>query len=95
MSEKAIVQFADLKFPTSDGRIHLASVEAVGDGQPLVPEPYADARHDNDRLRLLSPASHWSVNNSFGNDLKIEVQLGNASVTINPKEAKARSLVVS
>ncbi len=93
MSEKAAVQFADLKFPTSDGRIHLASVEAESDGHPLVPEPYADARPENGLLRLLSPASPWLVNNSFGNDPKIEAQLGEASVTINPEEAKARGLV--
>ena len=92
MSEQAVVQFADLKFPTSDGKIHLASIEAEGDGHPLVPEPHADARPVNDRLRLLSPASPWLLNDSFANDPKIEKQLGEASVTINPKDAASRDL---
>lgn len=92
MSEQAVVQFADLKFPTSDGKIHLASTEAEADGHPLVPEPHADARPVNDRLRLLSPASPWLLNDSFANDPKIEKQLGEASVTINPKDAASRDL---
>jgi anaerobic selenocysteine-containing dehydrogenase len=92
MSDDPVVQFADLNFPTSDGRIHLSSTAAEADGQPLVPEPHADVRPVNDLLRLLSPASPWLINDSFGNDPKIEKQLGEASVAINPKDAASREL---
>lgn len=92
VSDKPVVQFAELNFPTSDRRIHLTSTEAEAEGQPLVPEPHADDRPANDQLRLLSPASPWLLNDSFGNDPKIEKQLGEASVTINPKDAASRDL---
>ncbi len=92
MASDPVVQFSDLKFPTSDGRIHLISTEAEADGHPLVPEPHVDDRPANGLLRLLSPASPWLLNNTFGNAPKIETQLGEASVTINPKEAESRGL---
>ncbi len=92
MGKDPVMQFADLKFPTSDGRIHISSTEAVSEGQPLIPEPHADDRPANGLLRLLSPASPWLLNDSFGNDPKIEKQLGEASVTLNPKDAASRGL---
>lgn len=70
----------------------MASAQAQADGLPLVPEAHADPRPDKDRLRLLSPASHWSLNDSFANDAKIQTQLGPAHVAIHPDEAKARNL---
>ena len=92
MGDTAVIQFADLQFPTDDGRIHIASPEAQADGLPLIPEPHADTRPTNGLLRLLSPASPWLLNDSFGNDNKIEVQLGEASVSLNPADAAARGL---
>lgn len=92
MGDTAAIQFTDLQFPTSDGRIHIASPEAQADGLPLIPEPHADIRPTNGLLRLLSPASPWLLNDSFGNDDKIEVQLGEASVALNPEDAAARGL---
>lgn len=92
MGNSPVIQFADLKFPTDDGRIHIASAEAQADGLPLIPEPHADIRPANGLLRLLSPASPWLLNDSFGNDNKIEAQLGEANVALNPEDAAARGL---
>tara|TARA_R110001606_G_scaffold361754_6_gene515073 strand:+ start:417 stop:2438 length:2022 start_codon:yes stop_codon:yes gene_type:complete len=92
ISDASVVQFEDLKFPTSDGRIHLASTDAQADGLPLIPEPHADIRPANGLLRLLSPASSWLLNSSYGNDTKIDDQIGEASVTLNPEDAKSRGL---
>ena len=68
--EQAAVQFADLRFPTPSGRIELACAAAAADGHGLLPRPHADARPAPGRLRLLSPASPWSVNSSFSNDVE-------------------------
>lgn len=92
VSGDAVIQFEDMKFPTCDRLIHLASPAAVTDGHALVPEAYAEARPSGNRLRLLSPASSWLLNDSFGNDVKIETQIGAANVAIHPLEAKARGL---
>lgn len=92
IGDEAAMQFPDLTFPTSDGLIHIASPEARADGLPLVPEPHADTRPAGGRLRLLSPASPWCLNDSFANDPKVEAQLGPAVVTLNPRDAKSRGL---
>jgi anaerobic selenocysteine-containing dehydrogenase len=92
IGDTPVIQFADLNFPTDDGKIHLASTEAQADGLPLVPEPHADTRPANGKLRLLSPASPWLLNDSFGNDNKIEAQLSEANVTLHPEDASARGL---
>jgi anaerobic selenocysteine-containing dehydrogenase len=87
-----ILQFADLKFPTPSGRIEIASARAEKDGFPRVPEPSVDARPAGERLRLLSPASAWLMNDTYGNEPRIRKQLGPASVTLHPKDAAARGL---
>jgi anaerobic selenocysteine-containing dehydrogenase len=92
ISDAPVIQFEDLKFPTNDGRIHLSSSAAVTDGLPLIPEPHADMRPADNMLRLLSPASPWLLNSSYGNDIKIELQLMQANVVLNPQEAKLRGL---
>ena len=57
-----------------------------------MPEPYADIRPANGFLRLLSPASAWLLNDSFGNDSKVEIQLGEACVALHPEDAETRGL---
>ena len=90
--EEPALQFADLAFPTPSGRIEIASERAEGDGLARVPTADADARPKEGRLRLLSPASPWLMNNSYANDPKIAEQLGEATVILHPDDAAARDL---
>ena len=43
-------------------------------------------------LRLLSPASKWLMNSSFGNDPKILKQLGENEAFVHPDEARSRGI---
>ncbi len=92
VSLEPMMQFADLTFPTPSGRIEIASAAAEADGLPRLPQPLADPRPADGRLRLLSPASAWLLNDSFANDAKIEMQLGPASITLHPEDAAERGL---
>lgn len=87
-----VIQFADLAFPTPSGKIEIASERAEADGHARVPPPSADVRASHGRLRLLSPASPWLLNDSYANDAKIAEKLGPATVTLHPDDAKAHGL---
>ena len=58
-------QFADGVFDTPSGRIEIASAAAEADGHARVPDPHADEPPADGLLRLLSPASPWTMNASF------------------------------
>jgi anaerobic selenocysteine-containing dehydrogenase len=87
-----VVQFADLAFPTQTGRIELASPRAEADGHPRLPTPHHDARPGGGRLRLLTPASPWAMNDSFTNDPKITRRIGAATIGLHPLDAAERGL---
>ncbi len=87
-----VLQFADGRFPTPSGRIELASARAAADGHQRIPRPDADPRPPGGRLRLLSPASPWLMNSSYGNDPKIAARLGDDAVVLHPDDAAARGL---
>jgi anaerobic selenocysteine-containing dehydrogenase len=86
------IQFEDLRLPTPSGRIELASDRAQGDGHPRVAQPLADARPTGGRLRLLTPASRWTLNHSFANEPKIAQRVGAAAVALHPLDAAERGL---
>jgi anaerobic selenocysteine-containing dehydrogenase len=86
------IQFRDLSFPTPSGRIEIASERAAADGHPRVPLPLADARPASGRLRLLSPSSAWSLNDSFSNVAKIAAHVGPATIAMHPADATERGL---
>jgi anaerobic selenocysteine-containing dehydrogenase len=86
------VQFEALCFPTPSGKIELVSERAERDGLPRHPLPLADTRPRSGRLRLLTPASPWLLNDSFANDAKIARKLGPASIVLHPEEAAERGL---
>ncbi len=86
------MQFGDLKFATPSGRIELASDKAVELGLPRAPTPHADARPLPGHLRILSPASPWQMNSSYGNDPVIRKRLGPPTVTLHPDDAAAGGL---
>jgi anaerobic selenocysteine-containing dehydrogenase len=87
-----VIQFADLVFPTPSGRIEIASARAEADGHPRVPLPLADPRPTGGRLRLLSPASSWRLNDSFANVAKIAARVGPATIALHPADAAERGL---
>ena len=92
IAEEPLVQFADRRFPTPSGRVELASARAEADGLPRLPLPLADPRPADGRLRLLSPASPWLLNDSFANDAKIAKRIGPATVALHPDDAAKRGL---
>jgi len=86
------IQFRDLTFPTPSGRIEVASESAAADGHPRLPQPLADPRPAAGRLRLLSPSSSWSLNDSFSNVAKIAAHVGLAAIAMHPADAAGRGL---
>ncbi len=87
-----LVQFETLRFATPSGRIEIASERAESDGHPRVPQPRHDPRPPEGRWRLLSPASRWQMNDSYGNDPTILEKLGPAAVTLHPDDARRMGL---
>jgi anaerobic selenocysteine-containing dehydrogenase len=92
VSAQPLVQVAGLAFPTPSGRVEIASARAEADGHPRVPLPLADPRPAEGRLRLLSPASGWLLNDSFANVEKVARRLGAATVALHPADAAERGL---
>ncbi|MCH8280287.1 MAG: molybdopterin-dependent oxidoreductase [Chloroflexi bacterium] len=92
ITPEPVLQFSDLQFPTPSGKIEIASSQAESDGHPRLPQSIADPRPPARRLRLLTPASMWLMNDSFGNDAGIAKQMGTATITLNPQDAVALGL---
>jgi anaerobic selenocysteine-containing dehydrogenase len=88
-----LLQFADGKFPTPSGKIEIASARAEAMGLPRIPQPHADPRPPAGHLRLLSPASAWAMNTSYGNDPRNEAKIEAEGVTLHPADAAGRGLV--
>lgn len=86
------VQFAGGSYPTASGRIELSSASAAADGHGRLPRPEADARPAKGRLRLLSPASPWSLNTSFSNDPKVARRAGELTLSITAEDAASLKL---
>jgi len=91
-ADRVHVQFAELSFPTPSGRVELASEAAAADGHGRLPRPHADPRPRSGRLRLLSPASPWSLNASFSNDAKVTRRAGALALRLAPADAAALGL---
>jgi anaerobic selenocysteine-containing dehydrogenase len=89
LAAEPVIQFRELAFETPSGRIEIASAAAEADGHPRLPQPWSDPRPQPGRLRLLSPASPWLMNDSFANDRKIAKRIGQATVTLHPSDAAA------
>jgi anaerobic selenocysteine-containing dehydrogenase len=88
-----IVQFADRSFPTPSGKVEICSDAAASAGHPRLPQPLVDARPSPPNLRLLSPASAWTLNDTFANDAKVSRRMGPATVTLHPRDAADRGLI--
>ena len=90
--DKPVVQFEHHDYRTPSGKIELAGSAFIDAGLPRAPFASAEARPVGGELRLLSPASKWLMNSSFGNDPKILKQLGEDEAFVHPDEARSRGL---
>jgi anaerobic selenocysteine-containing dehydrogenase len=86
------LQFEDGRYPTPSGRIEIVSERAQADGFSRIPLPEADDPPTPGHLRLLSPASSWTLNDSYGNDPIARSHAGAQAVILNPSDAAARRL---
>ena len=86
------IPFADGRFPTPSGKVELVAPQAAAMGLPRLPQPWADPRPAAGRLRLLSPADPWLMNDSYGNDPAIRQRLGPARILLHPGDATERGL---
>ena len=90
--KEPVLQFADLQFPTPSGKIEIASAQAEADGHPRTPLPLIDERPAKGNLRLLTPASPWLMNSSYGNDDDIAGKMGADIVVLHPADARKRNI---
>jgi anaerobic selenocysteine-containing dehydrogenase len=86
------VQFEKHDYRTASGKIELAGSAFVEAGLPSAPFPCAEDRPCGGELRMLSPASEWLMNSSYGNDPKILKRLGEKQAFMHPQEAKLRGI---
>ncbi|MDB5620385.1 molybdopterin-dependent oxidoreductase [Tardiphaga sp.] len=87
------LQFEGGSFATPSGRIELSSSRAADLGLSAFPTPHADAPPAPGRIRILSPASMWQMNSSYGNDETIKKRLGPPAVQLHPDDAARNGLV--
>jgi anaerobic selenocysteine-containing dehydrogenase len=87
-----IVQFEKLRFKTPSGRIEVYSKRFEDIGQPGVPTPHADPIPAGNELRVLSPASAWLMNSTYGNDDNIRKRMGDPAVMLSGSESLKRGL---
>lgn len=91
--DEPIEPWAEGRYPTPSGKIEIASARAEADGHPRVPLPDVDPAPRAGHLRLLSPASRWQMNDSYGNDPKVLEKLGVQNVALHPDDAAALAIV--
>jgi anaerobic selenocysteine-containing dehydrogenase len=87
LTDEPMPMHADGKFDTASGKIEIASSAAEEMGLPRTPQPFVDPAPTDGRLRLLTPASKWRMNDSYANDPHIAEQSGPASVLLNDTDA--------
>jgi anaerobic selenocysteine-containing dehydrogenase len=87
-----VVQFERHDYRTPSGKIELTGRAFSDAGLPRAPFASAEARPARGDLRLLSPATKWLMNSSFGNDPKILKQLGEDEAFVHPDEARSRGI---
>ena len=83
------VAFEKHDYPTPSGHIEIVSERAEKDGHPRTPVPSFDARPPSGEFRLLSPASQWQMNDSYGNDAIVRRTLGECEVKVCPTDARS------
>lgn len=79
-------QFADLLFPTPSGRIEVASDRFPAAGLSREPRPDVEPLPTDGALRVLSPASKWLMNSSFGNEPKVSRRFELPAAWMHPQD---------
>lgn len=92
LGDEPMIMHDALKFETPSGRIEIASAAAEEMGLPRTPQANVDPVPAAGRLRLLTPASKWRLNDSYSNDPHIVEQSGPASVLLNGADAAAAGI---
>ncbi len=92
LSDDPMILHRDLHFDTPSGKIEIASSAAEEMGLPRLPQPWVDAPTRSGRMRLLTPASKWRLNDSFANDPTLAEQAGAPAVVVHPDDAKRLGL---
>ena len=92
------VPFADGHFPTPSGKVELRCEALAAEGLDALPEytppaEFQSRRAGDDRLMLITAASHHFVSSSMGNVPTVRAKEGPPSIEINPADAKARGIV--
>lgn len=92
------IPFADLRFPTPSGKIELRCDALAAEGLDPLPEwvpakEYAGWKPGADeRLALVSGASHHFVSSSMANVSSLMKREGTPYIELNPEDAAARSI---
>jgi anaerobic selenocysteine-containing dehydrogenase len=97
ISPESSVPFADLRFPTTSGKVELRceALAAQGlDPLPAYQEPAEfAARSDGDtRLTLISAAAHHFVSSSLANQPGLLAKEGEPYIELHPADAAARGI---
>ena len=87
--DKPHIAFEEHDYPTPSGHIEIASERAEKDGHSRTPTLSFDARPPKGEFRLLSPASQWQMNDSYGNDAIVRRTLGECEVKVCPTDASS------
>jgi anaerobic selenocysteine-containing dehydrogenase len=87
ISNDVFIPNSDHTFDTPSQKIEIASEQAQAMGLPRVPQPWFEAPAGKGKFRLLSPASYWSMNDSYSNDKNIQKRSGEAKLIIHPDDA--------
>lgn len=90
--ERPFVQFPDGVFPTPSGRVEVAGPRFRDSGLPETPLYAVDPPPAEGQLRLLSPASKWLMNSTFGNEALMSRRFESPQVQLHPDEAASRRL---
>ena len=85
--DEPVIFFEDFKFDTPSGKIEIASSAAADMSLPRAPTPAVDPLPGANRLRLLTPASEWRLNDSYANDPRLAKRAGPAELIINSGDA--------
>jgi anaerobic selenocysteine-containing dehydrogenase len=98
----SIVPFSDGKFPTPSGKVELRCDAMAAIGLDPLPVHHTPTEFETDpkfgpsaeqRLMLISGASHHFVSSSMANQPKLEAKEGSPYIEINPADATSRGIV--